>query len=144
MAQRKKRRKLPLSGNNLPDWIFRQIIKTLDKVERVKVFSVADLKDPDDNRKKLCGFSDHDRHDNLLLKSGFVFLTKNKKKYRDNDTLCGIFVHEIMHILMPDANEKEIRRLEDILCTSFTDKQKRFLKNYIPKHLSKKQPRDLY
>ena len=119
---------LPLSGNRLIDIIFKILIETLEKeIESINVKKV--LHDSDNPGKELCG----------LLIEGRIYLGKSAH-HKSREPIVSTLIHELLHEIMAPVNEKRVEQLERVLWPMLTDAQKRYLKQYIPKHVVKKQP----
>ena len=117
---------LPLSGNKLVDWHFKIIIEMLERaIKSINVKKV--LLDPKNRRQKLYG----------LLIEGRIYLSKSAH-HKDREPIVSTLIHEVAHETMTPIREKRIKELEKILWPLLTDAQKRYLKQYIPKHVVKK------
>ena len=61
-----------------------------------------------------------------------IYLRQNKNV----NIMTKILVHEVLHFLHEDSPEREILRLEDLLWSKFSKKQKMLLKFYLT-HLAR-------
>jgi len=128
-------RAVPLSGDKLTDWIFKQFIIFLRRetlrIKRKKrvVFSKTD-------RKALRGLMDPEvgpsqHHIEITLSSA-----KNMHCNRNEE--LETLIHELCHIIFWKTSERFIFQMECILIKKFTSEQKIFLKSFIPRHEVKK------
>lgn len=120
------------SGDRLVDWIFNRFIEIANKAP---IRKKKRLLDPDDPRKKtaLSG---------LVTKQNDIYLNSAKIRHKNKDELLKTFIHELAHILFfPKIKHRYIYSITTILLLKFSDKQKRILKSYIPKHEVKKNPK---
>lgn len=128
------RRKIPLRGNRLVDWLFKRLLDVYER-EISSVKKKRRLTDPDASVKEIL-------RGLLIIDTGEIYLnpakTVNTKK--NPGGITATFIHEDSHKLMPGVYERHMKQLEDILWQELTDAQKRFLKKLLPKHESKKGP----
>ncbi len=131
MARSKKVKsngKPPLSGNNIFDLIFKVLLEILEKeIAAINVKRI--LMDPDDKTEELCG----------LIQEGEIYLGKRKHKLTSS-SITSTLIHELLHQALPKLREKRIKQFEKCLWPNLTDTQKRYLRQYIPKHEVKKEP----
>lgn len=129
--RRKKSRRFPTSGDTNIDWEFRRII---DIIERLAAFIKLKkvLRDPKDRRKILYG---------LLTGDNEIWISV-AKKHQKRFPATRILIHEAIHILYPRfVWERYIDEKEEILYKQrFTEEQRAFLRSYIPKRASAKEP----
>lgn len=127
MAQ-KKRRRLPLSEDSIVDAVFADIVYIIENVLD-KIYRKVELRDSDDRRKRLYGFLSEGHKE--------AYVTHNPPHHPATKNL----IHESLHALYPDfVWERRIRRHERNLWKRLTDDQKRFLRQFVPKHVVKKEP----
>lgn len=138
MGKRKRSniKKLPLSGDNLTDLIFRMIVDTIcykiSAIRKKKNLTDPDILDPKRKRRAFYGIYDRER--------GEVYLSDSRRKHPTRGSMVSALVHEVLHAAMPHVFERRILRFDNILETRFTDRQKRFLRRFIPKHQVKTGP----
>lgn len=129
--RRQKSRRFPTSGDNNIDWEFRRIV---DIVERLAAFIKTKkvLRDPKDRRKILYG---------LLTGDNEIWISV-AKKHQKRFPPTRILIHEAIHILYPRfVWERYTEEKEEILYKQrFTEEQRAFLRSYIPKRPSPKEP----
>mgnify|MGYP001611473317 CR=1 FL=1 len=121
------RKNKPLSGIKEIDWHFIEITNVIEHVfEKIHLKKV--IKDPDDRRKRLYGYLSDDHTE--------VYVTHAPPKQPAAKTL----LHESLHAICPYVKEARIKTLEKHLWKRFTDNQKRHLRRYVPKHMTRKEP----
>ena len=119
------------SYNDLANWLFVLIIKTLNK--RVwRIYKCKEIKDPEYPKRKLCGYVDGTQDENE------IYLSANKQENPTKDDIGKTLLHEVLHIIYPMVKEGRILKLEAILWNSLSKQQRKIIKSYIPKHYSKK------
>lgn len=127
----------PLSGDNLVDLLLKIIVDTIchqiAAIKKKTNLTNPDVIDPQKRRQTLYGIYDKERKE--------IYLSDSKCKHPDKTSMVSSLVHEILHAAMPHVFERKILRLDNILETRLTDKQKRYLKRFIPKHQVKIGPR---
>jgi len=132
MPHKQRRRYFPASGDNNMDWDFRQIVHIVENVVAfIKTKEV--LRDPKDRRKILLG---------LLSGDNEIWISVTKK-HRKRFPAVRILIHEAMHILYPRfVRERDLDQKEAILYKRFTEEQRAFLRNHVPKRTSVREPED--
>ncbi|KKU04617.1 MAG: hypothetical protein UX07_C0031G0003 [Parcubacteria group bacterium GW2011_GWA2_45_30] len=132
MCRKKQERigKIPLSGDRKTDSLFRRIVQAL-KNRKIKVYRVKIIRDPDNPRKELAGF--------MCLNHKEIYVIHELPDWPGQQNL----IHEALHILFPFAWHDKIDRLEFFLWKHFNDKQKKYLKRFIPGHCVKCNPRQI-
>jgi|SRR3989338_5220229 len=98
----------------------------LRRLKTVRVCLVNNLKDPRDG-EPLDGFG---------LRGWPLCINATLSKSERLKTL----IHELSHLLFPDAEEETIREVERVLWKKFTKKQRATLETYIPKRALQKVP----
>ena len=133
MAQPKKPR-LPLSGDQLVDALFKILIDMLEtKINGVHLKET--IHDTDKGHKELLGVIP-------TKKEKRIYLNRQRHK-KDKEPLVKTLIHEVLHVALWETREVRIESLEKILFTRLTDAQKRYLKKYIPKHTVKHNTGDI-
>ena len=137
MAKRIKNGKSPpLCGDRLVDLLFKMTLDAIyyriSSIKKKKVLTNPDEKDPKERRRTICGIYDP------VTKE--VYLSASKCKHPTKMSMIPALIHEIFHEIMPDVFHHRIYQLERVLKIRFTDKQKRYLKKFIPKHEVKRGP----
>lgn len=129
-------KKLPLCGDNLTDLLFKIIVDTIcyqvATIKKKKNLTDPDITDPQKRRQAVYGIYDSERKE--------VYLSDSKCKHPTKTSMVPALVHEVLHAAMPHVFERRIFRLDRILETRLTDKQKRYLRRFIPKHQVKTGP----
>lgn len=125
-------RKVPLSGDKLTDWIFKQFLFFLRK-ETLSIKRKKRLLDPyDPHRKVLRGLMDSEvgpskHHIEITLNSA-------KRIHCNRNEEVETLIHELSHILFWKTRENFIYQMEKILVIRLTSEQKNFLKMFLPRH----------
>ncbi|MDO8574844.1 MAG: hypothetical protein Q7R61_01050 [bacterium] len=137
MAKRRKNGKgPPLCGDNLTDLLFKIVVDTIchtvAAIKKKKNLTDPDITDPQKRRRACYGIYDRERKE--------VYLSYSKCKHPTKISMVPSLIHEVLHAAMPHVFERRILRLEIILETRLTDKQKRYLRRFIPKHQVKTGP----
>lgn len=130
---------LPRSGDVLVDWFFRQFIRVL-RTEQVRVARKRRLVNPDDPRRRVIrGLMDPD----LDPRGNWVQILINpaRNTHRDRDEEVETLIHELAHVILPHAGEREVLRIERSLSGQFTRAQRGVLRAFIPRHEVKRYPR---
>lgn len=126
----------PLCGDNLTDLFFRIIIDTIRYeiavIKKKKNLTNPDITDPQKRRQAYYAIYDRERKE--------VYLSDSKCKHPTKTSMIPSLIHEVLHAMMPHVFERRISRLEEVLDTRLTDKQKRYLRRFIPKHQVKTGP----
>lgn len=126
----------PSSGDLLIDWHFKQLIEPLLK-ETVIVRKKKPLFDPNDPppRKAVRGlYVPRDNEPDIIYLNSSKSVHTNWKEYVET------LIHELSHNIHTKAEETDIKELEEILTLKFTDDQKKYLKQFIPKKPVKLDP----
>ncbi len=136
MVTKRKRGRLPRSGDALVDWHFQQIIYFLkNKVDGIFLKDKY-LKDPYKKRVILEGYI----YINIKGRA-VIFISSAKNVHSDRKMMGKTLTHEVTHGFLKDCvHEKNILRLENLLWDSFTLEQKRMIISFLPKHKVKKAP----
>lgn len=125
-------RDVPLSGDGLTDWIFKQFIFFLRK-ETLKI----------KRKKRLVSFNDpHRQVLRGLMNPGVgpgehnieITINPAKQIHCNRDEEVKTLIHELSHILFWKTREKFILQIEKILVKKLTAEQKNFLKTFLPYH----------
>lgn len=124
-------RDVPLSGDNLVDWVFKQFVFFLRR-ETLSIERKKKLRDPDCHRKILWG----------LLETGLppsgkgvkITLNSAKRIHRNKDEETATLIHELAHFLFGNSWERYVLQVENILFERFTPEQINYLKSFIPRH----------
>lgn len=127
---------VPLSGDKLVDWIFKQFILILRKptvhIRRKKRVIDRDLRVF--SLKGMSIFHASPYHIDIQISSA---RSQNPNRDEEVDTL----IHELGHLLFHKFNkteERSMEQMEEILASRFTQEQRRFLKSFLPRHEVKK------
>ena len=121
-------KKYPFSGDKLVDTLFLMLLEALkNEVQAIHMKNI--LRDPDDKRKELFGILTEER----------IYLGKRKHRKKE-EPLVKTLIHELLHVILSRSNHRFIRGLEQQFWIRFTDSQKRYLRNFIPRHTVKKEP----
>lgn len=132
----KIKKRLPLCGDNLTDLLFRIIVDTIcyriSAIKKKKNLTNPDTTDPQKRRQAFYGIYDKERKE--------VYLSDSKCKHPTKISMVSTLIHEVLHEAMLHVFERRILRLERILETRFNDKQKRYLRGFIPRHQVKTGP----
>lgn len=129
----KVKEKPPLCSDELVNSIFLIIVETLKKKVKA-IYLKTDLRYPDKTRQPLHGLS--------ILDDDVIYLD-NPRCPKDRAQLPFTLVHEVLHVAMPWLHCQRISKLENALWirrTGFDERQRRFLKNIIPKYEVKHEP----
>jgi len=137
MAKRRGNiKKLPFCGDNLTDLLFRIIIDTIyhkiAAIKKKKNLTDPDITDPQKRRRAIYGIYDRERNE--------IYLSDSRCKHPTKASMVPSLIHEVLHAAIPLVFESRIDRLEVILDTRLTDKQKKYLRKFIPKHQVKIGP----
>ena len=127
-------RAVPLSGDKLTDWIFKQFIFFLQK-ETLSIKRKKRLMDPyksNVHRKALRGLMDPE----VGPSQHHIEITLNcaKSIHCNRDEEVETLIHELCHILFWKTRESFILQMEKILVLRLTIEQKNFLKLFLPRH----------
>lgn len=127
------------SQNPLVNWFFRQFMAVLSS-ERVRVARKRRLVNPDDpHRQVIRGLMDPEIHPSGNWIQILINPAKNTHRCRDEEV--ETLIHELAHVILPKAPEREILRIETLLSRSLTTTQRRVLKSFLPRHEVKHYPR---
>jgi len=125
-------REVPLSGDKLTDWVFKQFIFFLRR-ETLIIKRKKRLLNPADPHKKVrCGLMEPE-----LAPGGHgIQITINPAKsiHCNRDEEVETLIHELSHVVFWKTPERFIGQIEKILVNKFTQEQKSFLKSFIPRH----------
>lgn len=123
-------RDVPLSGDSLTDWIFKQFIFYLRK-ETIHIKRKRKLLDPNNKHKKtIRGLMEP----KSVSSEGNIEITINSSLHCDRNEEVETLIHELGHVVFWTTPEWSIKSLEGILIKKFTPEQKSFLKSFIPRH----------
>ncbi|QQG45955.1 MAG: hypothetical protein HYY55_03165 [Candidatus Niyogibacteria bacterium] len=127
--EKNKRSRRPRSGDPLVDALFDILIDLLEG--KIKVKMKKKLLDPANRKRKLEGL--------LIFEDGWgeIFLKRSTKITKG---VISSLVHEILHYYSPFVREHRIINLEKAFVSRLSDRQKRFLRDQLPKHIVKKNP----
>lgn len=128
-------RDVPLSGDRLTDWIFKQFIFFLRK-ETLAIKRKKRLLDPDNHHRRVIrglmqpevGPGGHGIE---------ITINVSKSIHCNRDEEVETLVHELSHIVFWKTRERFIGQAENILVEKFTREQKDFLKSFLPRRESK-------
>lgn len=128
-------RQVPLSGDKLTDWIFKQFIVFLQR-ETLRIKRKKRVVFSNTHRKALRGLMDPEagpsqHHIEITLSSA-------KRMHCNRNEEVETLIHELCHILFWKTRERFIFQMECILIKKLTAEQKSFLKAFIPRHEVKK------
>lgn len=119
-------REVPLSGDELTDWIFKQFIFFLRR-ETLHIKRKKRLLD--ERRRVMKGLMESKSVPKLE-----ITINCAKRHHENRDEEVGTLIHELAHIVFWKTQEGFIRQIERILMDSFTQDQKNLLKSFIPRH----------
>ena len=126
-------RRVPLSGDELVDWVFKQFIFFLSR-KTLHIKRKKRLLDPDDkSHRSIMGMMDSGAAPKIKIT---INCAKSLHKNRDKEV--ETLIHELGHIVFWKTPERFIKQIEEILIDRFTQEQKNFLKSFIPRHEVKK------
>jgi len=130
---------LPKSGDTLVDLMFRQFVAVLRR-ETVRIVRKRRLVNPDDpHRRVIRGLMDPDIHPSGNWVQ--ILINPARNTHRDRDEEVETLIHELSHVVMPRAAERDVLRMETILSRKFTGAQRRYLKTFLPRHEVKHYPK---
>lgn len=121
-------RKVPLSGDGLVDWIFKQFIFFLRR-ETLRIKRKKRLLNPDDPHHAIRGLMDSDLEPKIE-----ITINAAKSVHCNRDEEAETLIHELCHILFWKTQERFIRQAEKILIKRLTSEQMSLLKSFIPRH----------
>ncbi len=119
-------RDVPLSGDELTDWVFKQFIFFLRK-ETLHIKRKKRLLD--EHRRALRGLMESEPAPELK-----ITINCAKRQHENRDEEVGTLIHELAHIVFWKTRDRFIWQVEKILTENFTQEQKNFLKSFIPRH----------
>ncbi len=119
-------REVPLSGDKLTDWVFKQFVFFLRR-ETLHIKRKRRLLD--EHRRVIRGLMEHGSEQNIE-----ITINCAKSQHESRNEEVGTLIHELAHIVFWKTREEFIRQIERILISSFTQEQKDFLKSFIPRH----------
>lgn len=138
-AAQKYLTELPRSGDTIIDWLFRQFVTVL-KSERVRIARKKRLVNPDDpHRQVIRGLMDPDIHPSGDWVQILINPAKNTHRCRDEEV--ETLIHELVHVIMPLAGERQVLCVETILSKRLSRRQRDCLKAFLPRHEVKRYPR---
>ncbi len=124
-------REVPLSGDKLLDWIFKQFVFFLRR-ETLRIKRKKRLCYPKDrHRKAIWGLMEPE----VGPGGHFIEITINsaKSKHKNRDEELETLIHEVCHVLFFKTRESFIEQITLILSTGFTQEQRNFLKTFLPR-----------
>lgn len=119
-------REVPLSGDELTDWIFKQFMFFLRR-ETLHIKRKKRLLD--EHRRAIKGLMESESVPKLE-----ITINCAKRHHENRDEEVETLIHELAHIVFWKTREGFIRQVERILIDNFTQGQKDFLKSFIPRH----------
>lgn len=120
---------IPLSGDNLTDWIFKQFVFFLRR-ETLNIKRRKRLSDPDDkHHRAIRGLMDYTFEPNIE-----IIINSAKSRHGSRNEEVETLIHELAHIVFWKTPERFIEQIEKILISKFTQEQRNFLKSFIPRH----------
>lgn len=136
--KRRGKKKLPAHWDDLITWEFRRIIYIIETI--IKSINVKRiLRNPHDKRQTLYGLLSGNNE--IWISIGKQYRMENGKRRHKRYPLGRIIMHEALHVLYPKwVREANIFAKENMLWERFTDEQRRYLRKYIPEHISRKEP----
>ncbi len=127
-------RSVPLSGDKLVDWVFKQFIFFLRR-ETLAIKRKKRLLDPDDHhRRVILGLMQSE-----VGPGGHgieITINSSKSVHCNRDEEAKTLIHELNHVVFWKTQERFIRQAENILVEKFTQEQKDFLKSFLPRNES--------
>jgi hypothetical protein len=127
------------SGDPLVDWFFRQFVAIL-RSERVRISRKKRLVNPDDpHRRVIRGLMDPDIHPSGNWVQ--ILINSAKNTHRDRDEEVETLIHELSHVLFPNAKERYVLSMETMLSKRLSRTQLDCLKAFLPRHEVKRYPR---
>ncbi|MBI2058021.1 MAG: hypothetical protein HYT63_03535 [Candidatus Yanofskybacteria bacterium] len=128
-------REVPLSGDKLVDWIFKQFVFFLRK-ETLAVKRKKRLLDPDNlHRRVIRGLMQPQ-----VGPGGHgieITINSSRSIHCNRDKEAETLIHELSHVVFWKTWERFIGQAENILVEKFTQEQKDFLKSFLPRSESK-------
>lgn len=122
-------RNVPLSGDKLVDWIFKQFIFFLRR-ETLYIKRKKRLLNPNDkHHRAISGLMDPEFEPNIE-----ITINSAKSVHVNRNEEVETLIHELSHVLFWKTRERFIWQIEEILIKKFTKEQKDFLKSFIPRH----------
>ncbi len=129
---------LPLSGDRLTDWIFKQFVFFLRR-ETLQIRRKKRLVDPDDpHRKAVRGLMDPAGHTGRYIN---ILINSAKSTHANRDEEVETLIHELSHVVFWKTQEHFICQAENILVKRFTRAQRVYLKSFLPRHEVKRYPK---
>ena len=136
MKLKNKGKNPPLCGDRLVDLLFKMMLDSIyyriSSIKKKKILTDPDEKDLKERRRSIHGLYDPETKE--------IYLSTSKCKHPTKMSMIPALIHEIFHEIMPDVFHRRVYQLERVLKIRFTDKQKRYLNKFIPKHEVKKGP----
>ncbi len=122
-------RQVPLSGDKLTDWIFKQFVFFLRR-ETLYIKRRKRLLNPNDkHHRAIKGLMDPEFEPKIEIS-----LNSAKSVHSNRNEEVETLIHELCHILFWKTRERSIWQSERILIKKFTKEQRDFLKSFIPRH----------
>lgn len=122
-------REVPLSGDNLVDWIFKQFVFFLRR-ETLYIKRKKRLLNPNDkHHRAIRGLMDPEFEPTIE-----ITINSAKSVHVNRNEEVETLIHELSHVLFWKTQERFIWQIEEILIKKFTKEQKDFLKSFIPRH----------
>ncbi len=122
-------RQVPLSGDKLIDWVFKQFIFFLRR-ETLHIKRKKRLLNPNDkHRQAIRGLMNPAFEPNIE-----ITINSAKSVHGNRNEEVETLIHELGHIVFWKTQERFIYQIEEILIKKLTPEQKNFLKSFIPRH----------
>ncbi|MBI2063628.1 MAG: hypothetical protein HYT65_01390 [Candidatus Yanofskybacteria bacterium] len=122
-------RDVPLSGDKLTDWVFKQFIFFIRR-ETLYIKRKKRLLNPNDKHHcAIRGLMDPEFEPKIE-----ITINSAKSVHANRNEEVETLIHELCHILFWKTQERSIWQTERILIKKFTKEQKDFLKSFIPHH----------
>ncbi len=119
-------RDVPLSGDELTDWVFKQFVFFLRR-ETLHIKRKKRLLD--EHRRVIRGLMDPESDPKIV-----ITINCAPSQHENRDEEVETLIHELAHIVFWKTQEGFIRRIQRILIDNFTQEQKNLLKSFIPRH----------
>lgn len=126
-------REVPLSGDRLLDWVFKQFIVFLNR-KTVYIIRKKRLKKANSPREGILLGLTMPKNPKNYLKGTYIFINSAKCRHHDRNEETETLIHELCHNLFSDSKHRFINQLERMLIEDFTNDQKKILKSFIPHH----------
>lgn len=122
-------REVPLSGDKLVDWIFKQFIFFLRR-ETLHIKRMKGLLNPNDpHHREIRGLMDPKFEPKIE-----ITINPAKSMHSSRDEEVETLIHELSHVVFWKTRERNIEQMEKILLARFTSEQRNLLKSFLPTH----------